>query len=861
MAKQLVIEVKADTTQAKRALGEVDASINKLDTTTSTAAKSAQQLEQATKKLGDTSSTTTRQIATLGAAALALRTAMNFAGELMRLGDEWVRIADRTGMTTEEVQKLSFIAQQSGNSLDQLTQAASQMQNRLASGDKSAIAAVKTLGLSLEALRAASPYEQLEQIAQAIEKIPDPAARTALAMDLFGRSGAASLPTLISGFKALGDEAPVMADNTVRALDRAGDALAKFQLQMKVGLAEAYNTAGKVFDILLSRIYWWIGQAYALLGRLVDLINKLPGGTKVTGAAGLTSAGLMETARSWAETAKAIEYNANVATTSVRKTSTAIVDVGANTKKVAKESKEWAAYIKADIKAVATEFDYAAEQSAKLDEAWQKIGVAAFRKDIEQLAKDLEIAADASGELDDEWQQLASSGIRQAIRDLDRQIQDLAENRLPSLRESFVDAFASLPQTIIGAISGGGSVVGAVGGLFGGTLGKWASTAASVTNFLGKTLSSLLPGIGAALGSGLDWLMGKIFKREGEETQKARQAYFDQMGMTWQELAAKAHDAGAAAEAAFGQIWKAGKLKDLEAGIKALNAELDKYAKKQQEIADIEAQLASLRAQQEVTWEQMEALAEKYGITLDGLGQKYQQMKTTETAKAILGDYQVLINNGADATAVLQGMADEISVLVQNSQKFGTTIPENMRPLIEQLIANGWLVDANGQKIKDLAGIQWGEPVKTQAEIIAESIQNLINKLDELINGPKGLKTIPNTIPDPFRDWRVPGDEGDTAGGGGRGGDRYHSGGMVRPYVVAHRGWPADTVPILAQTGEGILSRRGMSALGRLNAGGGIGGRAPRELIRVVTVDGRVLAETVIDEMPAVARLYVGARG
>ena len=55
----------------------------------------------------------------------------------------------------------------------------------------------------------------------------------------------------------------------------------------------------------------------------------------------------------------------------------------------------------------------------------------------------------------------------------------------------------------------------------------------------------------------------------------------------------------------------------------------------------------------------------------------------------------------------------------------------------------------------------------------------------------------------------------------------FHEGGEVeRPTIKAHSGLAIDEVPIIAQTGEGILSRRGMAALGgagmlnRLNAGG-----------------------------------------
>jgi hypothetical protein len=46
-----------------------------------------------------------------------------------------------------------------------------------------------------------------------------------------------------------------------------------------------------------------------------------------------------------------------------------------------------------------------------------------------------------------------------------------------------------------------------------------------------------------------------------------------------------------------------------------------------------------------------------------------------------------------------------------------------------------------------------------------------------------------------------------------QGGMVYHSGGPIQP-IYAHVGLSPDEVPIIAQTGEGVLSRRGMAALG-----------------------------------------------
>jgi len=60
-----------------------------------------------------------------------------------------------------------------------------------------------------------------------------------------------------------------------------------------------------------------------------------------------------------------------------------------------------------------------------------------------------------------------------------------------------------------------------------------------------------------------------------------------------------------------------------------------------------------------------------------------------------------------------------------------------------------------------------------------------------------------------------------------QGGMVYHSGGLIRP-IYAHQGFLPDEVPIIAQSGEGVVSRRGMSALGvnnlrKLNRGESVG--------------------------------------
>jgi len=92
--------------------------------------------------------------------------------------------------------------------------------------------------------------------------------------------------------------------------------------------------------------------------------------------------------------------------------------------------------------------------------------------------------------------------------------------------------------------------------------------------------------------------------------------------------------------------------------------------------------------------------------------------------------------------------------------------------------------------------------------------------------------TIINTLAQAAANAIIFGNIMGAAGGGPVGGimgmfaSFFHSGGVVR----AHSGYLAsDEVPIIAQSGEGIISRKGMAQLGasnlqRLNSGGGVAG-------------------------------------
>lgn len=127
----------------------------------------------------------------------------------------------------------------------------------------------------------------------------------------------------------------------------------------------------------------------------------------------------------------------------------------------------------------------------------------------------------------------------------------------------------------------------------------------------------------------------------------------------------------------------------------------------------------------EPDFQELTRLASTYGITLQQLGPKFQQADVSAQSKQIKKDFDALVAAGADAGGVIAGMAPAISKVVQESIKFGTEIPDNMRAMIQVLIDTGQLLDENGEKITDIGKVKFADPVEDEADKLSTAIEKL----------------------------------------------------------------------------------------------------------------------------------------
>jgi hypothetical protein len=236
------------------------------DTTAKSAKDAGVDIGSLGKRMSESGSITDTlkgSMATLGATLVASLSVAAVTGAIKSYTEFTGKLADmsaKTGIGTEALQRLKYAAEQNGSTLDQVTTAVSKLGQKLAGGDSSAAGGLKALGLSFEDIRSMSPDKAFITIGDAIAKVEDPMARSKLAMDLFGKSGADLLPMLtghLSETAAAADRLGiVMSDKAVQAGDRFGDTMSTLQLVGQSMMAQVLEPMIPA----LTTMALWLGE-------------------------------------------------------------------------------------------------------------------------------------------------------------------------------------------------------------------------------------------------------------------------------------------------------------------------------------------------------------------------------------------------------------------------------------------------------------------------------------------------------------------------------------------------------------------------------------------------------------------------
>ena len=238
---------------------------------------------QMTGKLGKGIQANSVQLRRMGMAAAAAGAAILGALALMiretaKYGDEIAKAAQQTNTSVEALSGLRYAADRAGVGFEELTMALAR-QSRAAREAADGVATYKDaydrLGISVkDGQGTLKTSEQLFlETAEALSKLRGSQEQTALAMDIFGRSGAKLIPLFNAGgegIKKLMERAKelglVMDEDTAKAAERFNDALA----DVKDSLKGAAIQAGQHLLPVIAQLAETVANAIGKFNQFAD---------------------------------------------------------------------------------------------------------------------------------------------------------------------------------------------------------------------------------------------------------------------------------------------------------------------------------------------------------------------------------------------------------------------------------------------------------------------------------------------------------------------------------------------------------------------------------------------------------------
>lgn len=217
-----------DMTTALTIRAKVDGT-NQIDGLNAALGRTTSQANAATGAFGKLSGLTRSVSGGLG----ALVPAATVAG-LGALGKRAIDAADnlndlskRTGVGVESLSKFGAAANDSGSSVDEVAKAMGKLARSVVDPASKANEALRSIGVS--STDASGKVRSLDQImlsvADVFAKMPDGAQKTALAMELFGKSGANLIPMLNEGSAALSQYSATIDTGMAQAADKFNDSI------------------------------------------------------------------------------------------------------------------------------------------------------------------------------------------------------------------------------------------------------------------------------------------------------------------------------------------------------------------------------------------------------------------------------------------------------------------------------------------------------------------------------------------------------------------------------------------------------------------------------------------------------------
>ena len=176
---------------------------------------------------------TTAALGGLAGAALAANAAFN---KLLDGAAQFQDLAEMTGTSAQDLASFAVAAGTAGVSVDSVAQATIKLTKNLVGVDdesKAAGAALAALGIKVDEFKKLDPATQYETVSKALAGFADGAEKTAVALALFGKSGAEQLKVM-AALEEQGGRQVILTGEQIAQADAYRDAQAKLTAQLSL---------------------------------------------------------------------------------------------------------------------------------------------------------------------------------------------------------------------------------------------------------------------------------------------------------------------------------------------------------------------------------------------------------------------------------------------------------------------------------------------------------------------------------------------------------------------------------------------------------------------------------------------------
>jgi hypothetical protein len=162
-------------------------------------------------------------------------------------------ISALTGLTMEHVQRLNIAFKQMGIPIEVGDSAIAKLNTTVGEareGGEKAQKAFEKWGIAIEGKNNA---EIIAEISDKMHSMADPALRSAMAVDLMGKTGKELVPLLMQGaaaMKQMGEHGPIMSKEDIEAVRTLHESIATFVNYIEVGLGRVFGWVAKISQFI-----------------------------------------------------------------------------------------------------------------------------------------------------------------------------------------------------------------------------------------------------------------------------------------------------------------------------------------------------------------------------------------------------------------------------------------------------------------------------------------------------------------------------------------------------------------------------------------------------------------------------------